>query len=92
MSRSTITTFTWFTCGIGHDMDGPFIGLRSALQTLGRKSATFLFAGAYKVTEHTDDSKYAIYIFTRQAASRLGFEVKECDWLEQEEEQLAAEG
>ena len=82
----------WFICGIEYDMDGPFVGLRPALQTLGRKSARFLFRGAYQVIEHTEASKYAIYIFTKQAANRLGFDVKECDWLEQEENELAAEG
>lgn len=74
----------WFTCGVGHDMDGPFTGLRDALQHWGRKSARFLFGGAYQLIDHTEGHKSTIYIFTKAAATRLGFDVKECDWLQED--------
>lgn len=74
----------WFTCGVGHDMDGPFVGFRDALISLGRKSARFLFAGAYEIKERTEHRIDSIYIFTKPAASRLGFDPKECDFLEDE--------
>ena len=65
-------------------MDGPFVGFREALASVGRKSARFLFAGAYEIKERTEGAVYSIFIFTKLAANRLGFDTKECDYLEEE--------